>query len=464
LHRVVQWGDPSAKKDMLSLNARLLIAASIVLAAFLGLTGLALDRAFRESALSATWDRLYGQSLLLLSAAELHGDGIVIPADLPEARYSSPASGLFAEVVSGTGDTLWRSPSSLGLELDYPKARFDGDSSFAQRTTADGDRLFTISFGVTWELDDGGERQFEFRVAEDASTFETQVANFRASLWLWFSAAALLLLLIQALILRWGLAPLRRVAKEVRQVEAGERDKLADDYPHELHQLTSNLNELLGDGRRRLERYRNAIDDLAHSLKTPLAVLRNVAVKQSHDDDLRTTVREEVERMDRTVSYQLQRAAASGKMPLSTPVDVEAVARRLCNSLSKVYADKKLQFDVIFDGGVFRGDEGDLMEILGNLMDNACKWAESTVRVRFASEAGDGQMQRPLTIDVDDDGPGFVATDVHEALRRGVRSSTEKAGQGIGLAVVRELVEDLYGGRVEIGQSDSGGARVRLGL
>jgi two-component system sensor histidine kinase PhoQ len=447
---------------MLSLNARLLVAASIVLAAFLGLTGLALDRAFRESALSASWDRLHGQSLLLLSAAELRDGDIVIPDDLPEARYSSPASGLFAEVVSVDGHALWRSRSSLGFAVDYAEASFDGVSNFAEARTVDGRRFFTISFGGTWELDEGGERQFEFRVAEEASTFDSQVANFRASLWFWFSAAAFILLLIQGLILRWGLAPLRRVATEVREIEAGTRDKLADDYPRELRRLTDNLNELLSDGRKRLSRYRNALDDLAHSLKTPLAVLRTVAESQARDESLRVSVIKEVERMHRTVNYQLQRAAASGRVPLSTPVDVRAVTVRLRNSFEKVYADKDLRFEILVEGGIFRGDAGDLIEILGNVMDNACKWADSFVRVRFTRQCNDTNTSSTLVIDVEDDGPGFDDEDAQSALQRGVRSVSDKAGQGIGLAVVREVIEDLYGGRVEVGRSDAGGACVRL--
>ena len=447
---------------MLSLNARLLIAASVVLAAFLSFTGLALDRAFRESALSATRDRLHGQSLLLLSAAEVTATEIIIPSELPEARYSSPASGLYAEVVAPGGKIVWQSRSSLGQGVDYPRASFDGVSVFEESSTLNGRRLFANSFGITWELDSGLERRLEIRVAEDAKIFDRQVREFRSSLVSWFTASAVVLLLIQAVILRWGLSPLRRVAAEVSEIETGEREELGSNYPPELRRLTENLNELIGIGRKRLARYRNALDDLAHSLKTPLAVLRSVAENNIADANVRANVVDEVERMHTVINHQLQRGAASGKVPLSTPVDIRSTAQRLALSLAKVYARKNIEFDIVDDGGVFRGDEGDLVELLGNLMDNACKWARHRVRVRFASNFQQDAARTVLTIDVEDDGPGFDDLDETDALRRGAHTSSDKAGQGIGLAVVREVVEEIYGGRVEVGQSEAGGARVRL--
>ena len=449
---------------MLSLNARLLTAASIVLAAFLTLTGLALDRAFRHSALASTHDRLHGQALLLISATDIAADGEVVLSDLPEPRYASPASGLFAEVADGAGEVMWRSDSSLGVGVDYPAPRFDGNSYFEPATTADQSPVFVLSFGVIWELDSGEERRFQFRVAESAAGFDQQVAGFRKSLWLWFSAAAGVLLLLQASILRWGLTPLRQVASEVREIEAGRRQHLSEHYPRELHRLTRSLNELVRHGQRRLDRYRNALDDLAHSLKTPLAVLRSITDSRINDPEVGDSLSQEIERMHRAVSYQLQRAAASGRTPLSVPVDAEGIARRLAESLGKVYADKQLQLEVVHQGGVFRGDEGDLTEILGNLMDNACKWASKRVTVRFSTQESVGARPAQLLIDVEDDGPGFADSEVQSVLQRGVRSRSSKAGQGIGLAVVREVVEDLYDGQISLGTSADGGAAVRLTL
>lgn len=449
----------------MSLNSRLLVTASVVLAAFLGLTGLTLDKAFRESALAAARDRLQAQVYLLLSAAEMdEGGGLSLPDTLPEARFASPASGLFGEVVGSGGEPVWRSASTMSFDISYPSAAYTGEAAFTPFEIDGGPTVFALSFGVTWELDGNAESRYEFRVAESTDSFTDQVAGFRRGLWGWLIAAAAVLLVLQGLILRWGLAPLRRVASEISEIEAGQRHELGSDYPKELRRLTLNLNALISHGRTRLRRYRNALDDLAHSLKTPLAVLRGAADSEASTEELRTTMREEIERMDRTVDYQLHRAAASGRTPLATAVPVVLTARRLASSLEKVYADKRLELEIRIDEATaFNGDEGDLTEILGNLLDNACKWAEHRVVLSSPTvpAANDGSA---VTLVIEDDGPGIPEAQLAIVLERGGRSSSHRAGQGIGLAVVREIVEELYGGSLVLDKGSLGGARVQLTL
>jgi len=449
---------------VLSLNARLTLAASVVLVAFLGLTGLALERAFRSVGLAAVEERLQGQVYTLLAAAELEDGGrLLMPRAPPDGRLSSPDSGLYARVVGANAEVLWQSPSLLGLDIVFPATPMDGVGVFAAVTASDGRPLYALSFSVQWEL--GGDRttRLTFQVAEIRAILARQLSRFRRNLWGWLGAAGLALLLVQGLVLRFGLAPLRRVASELADIESGSRQRLSADYPRELTTLTEGINAFIDSGRRRLERSRHALSELAHSLKTPLAVLRSLLEGNTEGRDVHTTLGEQTARMHRTIDYQLQRAATSGPTPLAPVVDVAPALARLKNSLAKVYAHKQLQVEVLIAEGVgFHGDEGDLMEILGNILDNACKWARQRVRVHIQPTADDSTTG--LTLRVEDDGPGIPADKLEAVLSRGVRVDAATPGHGIGLAVVRDIVVDAYGGEVSISTSDLGGAAVSVRL
>ena len=450
---------------MRSLQGRLLIAASAVLAAFLGLTGLSLDRAFRDSALAAVRDRLQAQVYILLGAANVDAfNRLSLPQNLPEARFSTPDSGLYADLMDSQGNLVWHSPSLLGLALPFfPAVRDPGDTQFAALESSAGAPLFVLAFTVSWEISRNQYQRYTFRVAETQQDFDDQVWSFRRGLWGWLLASTVMLLAAQGLILRWSLKPLRQVATEIKDIETGRRTALSIGYPEELQPLTFNLNALLRQSHAHLERYRNALGDLAHSLKTPLAVLRGALEKHAGFDELRQTLGDQVERMNRTVDYQLQRAAASGRIALSAPLPVAPIARKILDSLAKVYAERapRLRSEIAATT-VFYGDEGDLLEILGNLADNACKWCHQDVVVR--AFPGDLGGRAELVVEVEDDGPGIPAEQAPLLLQRGQRADSTVAGQGIGLAVVRNLVEEVYYGRLEIDRGSLGGARVRAHL
>lgn len=450
----------------MSLNARIVLVASIVLAIFLALTGIALDQAFRDSARAARQERLQGQLYLLIAAAEVDSEGrLSMPEQLAEGRLNQPHSGLYAEISDARGKRLWRSPSSINLDAPFQRGLPAGSKPFTEARNAAGTRFFVHGMGIRW---DTGKRPhaFTFSMAEDLAAFNVQLAHYRRSLWGWLAAMALLLLLAQAMLLRWGLRPLRNVAMEIRAIENGAKERLTGAYPSELKALTENLNGLLQRERAQQQRYRDALGDLAHSLKTPLAVMRGAlsnqprgALADTPATDLAATVEEETAKMQRIVDYQLQRAATAGPSSrLATPVAIRPVAEKIIASLGKVYHDKGVRPDIRIEQDLaFRGDQGDLLELLGNLLDNAYKWSAAKVRLSAAVEAG------TLTLQVEDDGPGIAEGEIERIVQRGARADQSTPGQGIGLAVVAGIVQ-AYGGEIAIGRSPLGGVRVGVTL
>ena len=441
---------------MHSLHSRLLLTASLVLAGFLGATGLALDKAFRVSAEAAMQDRLQSHIYALLAAADEDDNGrMVPPQELPEPRFSKPDSGLYAVITNHDGKSLWHSTSLTGHDTGIAAQQSPGERSFSRLTRADM-QLYTLAFGVAWEDYAGVEAQYTFTVAEDTTVFQVEIDSFRSTLWRWLGGMALVLLLAQGIILRWGLRPLRTVTADLQQIEKGHADRLNGHYPSELTGLTSSLNSLIEHSKAVQVRYRNSLDDLAHSLKTPLAILQSSHADNS--DASHALVNEQVERMDEIISHQLQRAAVSGRTTLAKPVPVGRVVDRLVRSLDKVYREKQVTVDLELDpAATFTGDKADLTEILGNLLENAYKYCRSAVRVCVKRDEQVGS----IGISIEDDGPGIAAEQVDTVLQRGTRMDESMPGQGIGLSMANEIIT-VYDGQLVIAASPLGGTLLRV--
>lgn len=448
-----------------SLHGRVLVASSVVLAAFLGMTGLVLDEAFRDSAETALRDRLQGYVYALLAGAEVDGHGILRgPSELHEPRLRYPGSGLYAEIRRRDSDFSWRSPSSVGMDMPQTKSPPLGRSVLERLPRGDGEPLFVLSFRVLWEEGLKKPRAYTFRVAETADAYQEQVMQFRRSLWKWLGGAALLLLAVQGLILRWGLAPLRRVAADLVSIEKGHADRLGGDYPVELRGLTDNLNALLESSRNHLARYRNALGDLAHSLKTPLAVARGALERPEREDISRRVAQEQLERMTQIIDYQLHRAATAGRTRLCRPVNVLEKAMEVKSALLKVYAEKEVACSIDVDPAVeFVGDEGDLLEVLGNLLDNAFKWCRGRIWVSARSLGAEDVGGTILDLRVHDDGPGIPPATAQRLLQRGERADESVPGQGLGLAIVASVAA-AYQGSIAVRTSPLGGAEVAVRL
>ena len=446
-----------------SLSTRLLVSVSILLILFFGVTILALDFVFQDLSRRAIQDRLEIQVLALLTASEEDASGGLNPEQLAEPRFDNPGSGLYGEILSSDGRPIWRSKSLTGTGIEFPRLR-TGERRFGELQRADGSTVLALSMGIDWQFRDVTMRPFVYSVAESLEPYYAQLNRLRRQLFGWFGVLMAVLLGAFAVLLRRLLAPLRRVEREIEAIEAGNLTELGGGYPRELLGITTNLNALLRGERERLARYRNTLGNLAHSFKTPLAVMRNLLnAPQSRDLAVTQQLDEQVGRMDDIVKYQLRRAAASGGTGLGTaPTDVRAALEALRGALLKVYADRRLSCELsVTEGCIFIGDREDLTEISGNLLDNAFKWARTTVRVTADRITSPSARRDGLRLVIEDDGPGIPLDSRAKVLERGARLDERVSGQGIGLSVVRELVE-LNGGTITVDASPLGGARIEV--
>ena len=446
---------------MSSLSTRLLTSVFILLLFFFGATIIALDIAFRDIGEKSQEEILDGQLMTLLAVAEPNETGeLEMPATLPEPRFGILGSGLYADLQDSEGNHLWRSRSSLGLELPHGAVPDAGAQEFSRLVTDDGTPLMTLSLSVQWELPDGELKPYVFSVAESLDSFNAQVARFRRQLFTWFAAIAIILLFSMSLLMRGILRPLRRIEQEIGEIEKGGRQSLSEGFPSELSGVARNMNVLIGSQRARSERYRQTLDNLAHSLKTPLAAMRSVLTQQ-RSPTLTEQLEPQIEQMTEIVRYQLRKPAATASDAIgATPVPMEAELMRLVDGLGKVYSEKQPTIDVsVTDDAEFRGDTGDFLELTGNLLDNACKWCDSQVSLTIRPANNDGGM----TLTVADDGPGIPEDAADALLQRGTRLDESAPGHGIGLAVVRDIAKS-YGGSVSIGVSELGGASITVDI
>ena len=454
-----------------SLKARQLTAASISLVAFLMLAGFALDRAFVETAQANQRQRLKSYAMAYVDNIDFGRDGSLYTPEVgPDPRFHRPGSGLYAEVLMPNGH--WASLSAEGPllpevanQLAPREERFDGPLPMTQLDGSVGE-VYRYGIGLVWgERGPDNEFPYSIFVMEDSQIMAAQVRVFRAALWVYLGGAGLILLLLQVLILNWSLRPLQRVVAELTRVQRGQLQRMSERHPRELEPLTESVNALIDSEREHLDRQRNTLADLAHSLKTPLAVLRTQLDAGAGEQTLRQELDIQLKRMNGLVSYQLARAASGGHKLFSAPVDIESSAEEIVRGLEKVYVDKSVLCEFEIAPGVqFYGEAGDLQELLGNLLENGFKWARR--RVLLTAQPGPAVPNRRagLLLAVEDDGPGIAAEDVAKVLQRGVRGDERVQGHGIGLSIVQDLVRD-YRGELRVTRSQElGGARFEVTL
>jgi signal transduction histidine kinase len=289
-------------------------------------------------------------------------------------------------------------------------------------------------------------------VAEDTSKLEATSLYFQKRLLALSLAALLLLLVIQVWGIRRGLKPLANLRKELQQLEWGETEKLRQPVPAEISPLVEEVNRLLMVLQQRLLRSRNAMGNLSHALKTPLTLMFQI-LERRQDDEEYVKLLEQAQRIEVHINRELSRARMAGQSPGGIWLKPEQDVRDLVSTLEAVYR-QRINFELQIEGMTsVSADREDMMELIGNLLDNACKWAKAQVVLKMHQQSG-------LHIVIEDDGPGMNPEEQLLVLGRGVRMDEAKQGHGLGLAIVREIV-DAYNGKLELGRSDVlGGLRV----
>ena len=284
-------------------------------------------------------------------------------------------------------------------------------------------------------------------VTENACNFYRELAEFEENLLTWLIAISSVLVCVQWVIMYWATKPLKRLMADLLKLEKGDELIFSEDYPSELRGLTASLNRLIENERSNLSRQRRTLGDLAHSLKTPLAVIHSELESDGVDKEV---IQQQVLYMNEIVAYQLKRAAVAGHRTFVTGVPVIDVLDKLINTLKKVNPNRTVNVHTqIAPGAEFYGEKGDLMEVLGNLLENAFKWCDQNIDVLVKTLYMEGRKRTGIVIEIGDDGPGIPADKRADLLQRGVRGDEQVKGHGIGLSIVTDIVES-YQGELEI--------------
>lgn len=459
----------STSRRPLSLVSRSTIATLLVLIGFLGITGFALDRAYAHAALEGLRAQLQSYAYTYLAGMDVSSrSDRAIPPDVtpPNPDFARPGSGLYAVIVGEKG-FHFETQSALGRELPFHALLPPGPAQFKGPLDTAGGSLYVLSQGIEWVPRDQKSYHLTIYVAENDTLMHARLVAYRRTLFGWLGGLGLALLVLQQILLRWSFSPLRRVARDLAKIERGSAERLSGPYPREVAVLTRGLNRFIESEREHLKRYRNTLDDLAHSLKTPLAVARSRLESGENEGDVRNELLLQVQQMDQIVAYQLARAKMSGHSTFAAPVPVQHHAEAVVRSLERVYAGKNIlcEFD-IDEGADFFGEEGDLLELLGNLLENAFKWGRRRVLLSVKKVAPENPRawRLGLEIRIEDDGPGIPAEHLERVLQRGVRGDERVQGHGIGLAIVEDIVRSYRGTLQVEHSSELGGAcfRVRL--
>ena len=442
-----------------SLSLRLILGATLLTAAAVVAAGIVLTSLYQRTVERTFDERLddYINSILdqALGQAAI-GDDVQI-GNLGEPRFATIFSGWYWQ-INGGDQVLLASPSlgpdSLGIPANAPAPDDQGLTRF---TTAGptGELIRVVAADITI-----GEENLSFIVSGNATALAAEVATFRTSVILTLGVFGLALILSTFIQIRWGLRPLDRVWRGLADLRSGKASKLGGCYPAEIDPLKHELNALLESNQQVIERARTHVGNLAHALKTPLSVITNEV--RANRSPLSDKVCEQAELMRSQITHYLDRARIAARSDVIGAItEVEPVIARLARAMNRIYGDKGIAVtaDVPADTR-FKGEQQDLEEIVGNLADNACKWAASSVSIGVDVDLS---AHCKLIIRIDDDGPGLSPEQRKAATKRGRRLDESKPGSGLGLSIVTDLV-GLYGGTFGLVAAPGGGLRAEIVL
>lgn len=450
-----------------SLALRLSAGAAVLITIGLVAGTIALSSVFRNT-VERAFDS-YLSVLLdgLLSVTQVTRDGVIsVERDITDPRFEQPLSGWYWQIDEGSRPVLRsRSLFDEALVVRVPP---QGARLLYQVEGPSGQRLRVLSRTITFPESD---QIFVYSVAGDIGEMEDEIGQFNTIVAGSLGALGLFLLLAVFLQVRFGLQPLRRIPPALAAIRSGRADRLSGVFPAEVEPLAEEINNLLDHNARVVERARTHVGNLAHALKTPIAVLANEA--EAGEGPLARKVGEQTALMREQVEHHLARARTAARASaLGARTMVRPVVEGLQRTLAAIYRDRGLTIEIAGVGdAAFRGERQDLEEVLGNLMENACKWAASRVRVTIGLEMAGDDAANPsgddgwlrLVVMVEDDGPGLSPSQRRTAIRRGTRLDEQAPGSGLGLAIVADTVES-YSGSIDLGDAALGGlaATVRL--
>ncbi len=384
------------------------------------------------------------------------------PANLGEPAFTIPFSGWYWQIKTLDAEQpLFISNSLLDQQLKLPSQEgVTPDQTLTRRAYAPGPQDQRLRV-VEREIRPAGAQStpYSYAIAGDAAEIERDLAEFRMMLIAALGVLGLGLVVATLFQVRFGLAPLRAIRHDLAAIRSGDAERLEGELPTEIRPLQQELNALIQSNREIVDRARTHVGNLAHALKTPLSVITNEA--REKDGPLAGKVIEQAELMRNQITHHLDRARVAARSgAIGDITDVDGVLNGLKRALDRIYEGRALELDVRSDAGLkFQGEKQDFEEMVGNLLDNACKWAKSRVWVT-ATRAGGASNFEVL---VDDNGPGLTEAERERAVKRGQRLDETKPGSGLGLSIVAELAH-LYKGRFELEPSPQGGLRARLEL
>lgn len=429
--------------NAIPLKLRQGLVSAVLLLLLLPSSFVAIEQAFYKQLLTNAEQKMEVHMYAILSELTLQNGKIELNNNTLAPDFYRPDSGLTAFVSENTR-LLWQSDSSLNQNFQIPEIYLVPGQHIFYELTQEGQDYQVLS--IAFLFDSGESAQpLAIHVVQSHQLLLAPHQSFRSTLLRWFSGIAIVLLLLSILAYYWTTKPLTRLDFEIRQLERGKQDHLTGHYPSELRVIKEDLNLLLASQNRQKLRYRNHLSDLAHALKTPVAVLRTSPLAQQSE------LKEQIDRITAMIEHQLKKASSSGQDIWKKQTLVLPLADKLINALRKIYRDKGCHIELTCaEKAFFRGDETDMMEILGNLLDNACKASRKYVHVKVS--------QHPFTLTVEDDGPGIAPSKRQELFERGTRLDTYADGHGVGLSIVAELVSS-YSGQIRVDDSELGGAR-----
>jgi signal transduction histidine kinase len=449
-----------------SLALRLFFSATTWTVVILVVTGIVLSSIYR-SAVERAFDRRLGVYLRTLVADVAAPEENVdkFPQSIGEPLFDLPLSGWYWQVTRLDAPTpdvrssrsLW--DATLPRLADLSVSWVPGSARQGYVDGPEGQQLRIVERTI----DLGEEGRYLVAVAGDANEIDEETHSFDSALVITFGVLGIVLLLTTTFQVRFGLAPLKRISEGLAAIRSGSAERLEGAFPVEIAPLARETNALIDANREIVTRARTHVGNLAHALKTPISVMMNEA--NTHGGEpFASKVREQTEIMRDQVARHLERARLAARVAvIGTVTDVRPVVFALARTMEKIHHHRGVVIDIdAAEGARFRGEQQDIEEMVGNLVDNACKWAQSRVAVEVFSEKPDPRDDRRVVrIVVDDDGPGLSPQQREQVARRGRRLDETKPGSGLGLSIVVELAS-LYGGGLTLGTAPIGGLRAEL--